>query len=217
MGTTDRIALRKRLTLDWIIDWLDLLVDSGLDKDLVDAMLSNKSLSVAAINAMKSLHKSNRSKPERPVGKEFVFDVPEHLGSRLYRKATVTEGWYPERVMRLAPNTERTAHIKKNVRGRLLPASLNTFNGPEIVARLHAEGLGSGTLEQLLGFVTSYRDISEHFIILAPGTVSTDMEGFSWCFPSYRTWYPSGAPEHVLSLDLVTDREVFLLGIVPQD
>ena len=82
---------------------------------------------------------------------------------------------------------------------------------------MESQGLGSATLEQLIGFALSHRQIAEHCILMAPGTISTDMEGFTWCFPSLRTQYNSGSAERVLDLDLLTGQEVLFLGIIPPD
>lgn len=217
METERKPSVFDDLTISQLKTLGDLLNGLGLDRDLLDAALADHGMVKMALASMKSYRKSHQQKPEILPDAVFSFDVPTHLGRRLYRKVDVVEGWYPERELRLAPNTERTASLADKVGGRLVRITLESFSGQEVVRRMESQGLGSATLEQLIGFALAHRQIAEHCILMAPGTISTDMEGFAWCFPSLRTQYTNGTAERVLDLDLLTGQEVLFLGIVPQD
>ena len=213
----NRKTLLEHTTLAQALELLDAAAKHGLDQVLVQAMLANHGLIHMGLGVIQTYLKSHQKKTDAPRDKEFVFDVLDHLGHRLYNKVPLVEGWYPGRELSLAANTDRTSGLKSRVRGRLLRMNLISFNAREVVSTVEREGLGSATLEQLLGFALAHPDVSNHCILMAPGTVSPDADGFRWCFPSLRIEYRSGSPERVLSLDLLNSEEIYLLGIVPQD
>lgn len=216
-AATKKPALCENLTIKQLLEIGARLEDLGFDEELLQAAMSDGGLLKMGVSSMRSYRKLHAPKPELPIGKTFEFDVPKHLGHRLYNKVPLVEGWYPGRELSLAANTDRTSDLKSRVRGRLLRMNLISFNAPEVVSTVEREGLGSATLEQLLGFALAHPDVSNHCILMAPGTVSPDADGFRWCFPSLRIEYRSGSPERVLSLDLLNSEEIYLLGIVPQD